>query len=435
MRIFCSTWIAVSCLVAAAMPGVAAADEDFDDLTVEAEADAGASDARVVALDGAFANAVNKSVEDLADRKQLAAKRADYEKEIVGRARLWVASFSVTRDQVVDGRRRLTVNVRIDQRKLGLRMQQLGIIQTVPDGDGSGSVPGAGVATVDGTSVTLLARALSPTAVRANYGATASKLPEFEGFKAALAGRGYRLRPTPAAGPAATRAGEIPMNDTAALAFAGDAKADSALIVGLEVLEPTAIRGAVGVYVVAHARARWLQRKSGNAIVDLQRTVLLPHAADEDGDKAGRQAIGEVLLALQAATTPPRSLGAAPLLARDVPTVVAGDGQVAVIVSRAAPAAVVAALVKALNGQSGNTNVALAQLSPAGYVVMVTTGQSLSKIAGQVRKITALDRTISADVKGNVVRAVVSAAAIPAPSTGTPSGLPRSPAGTAGAPQ
>ena len=427
MRIFCCTWIAVSCLVATAVPGVAAADEDFDDLTVEADADAGASDARVVALDAAFANAVNKSVEDLADRKQLAAKRTDYEKEIVGRARLWVASFSVTRDQVVDGRRRLTVNVRIDQRKLGLRMQQLGIIQTLPDGagDGSGSASSAGVATVDGNSVTLLARSLSPTAVRANYGASAGKLPEFDGFKAALAMRGYRLRPTPAAGPAATRAGEIPMNDTAALAFAGDAKADSALIVGLEVSEPTAVRGAVGEYVVAHARARWLQRKSGNTIVDLQRTVLLRHGTEEDSDKAGRQVIGDVLLALQAATTPPRNSGAAPLLARDVPSVVAGDGQVAVVVSRAAPAAVVAALVKALNGQSGTTSVALAQLSPAGYVITVTTEQSLSKIAGQVRKITALDRTISADVKGNVVRAVVSAVPVPAPPSSRTVGAPQ----------
>jgi hypothetical protein len=112
------------------------------------------------------------------------------------------------------------------------------------------------------------------------------------------------------------------------------------------------------------------------------------------------------------------------LLARDVPTVVAGDGQVAVIVSRTAPAAVVAALVKALAGQRGTTDVALAQLSPIGYVIMVTTEQSLSKIAGQVRKITALDRTISADVKGNVVRAVVSAAPPPVLPTGTPGGPP-----------
>ncbi len=418
MRHFCSTWIAVSCLVVTAMPDVARAEAGFDDLIVEADADAGASDARVVALDAAFANAVNKSVEDLVDRKQLAAKRADYEKEIVGRARLWVASFSVTRDQVVDGRRRLMVKVRIDQRKLGLRLQQLGIVQNLPEGNGDGGGPNVDTAspTIEGDSVTLLARALSPTQVRANYGAMATKLPEFDGFKAALAARGYRVRPTPASGPAASRAGEIPLNDSAALAFAGDASADSALIVGLEVSAPTTIRGAVGEFVVAHARARWVHRKSGNTIVDLQRTLVQNTATDQ----AERQVLGEVLQALQAVTSTPRSASASPLIARDIPTVVAGDGQVAVIVSRAAPIAVVAAVVKALAGQSGNSNVGLAQLSPAGYVIMVTTGQSLSKIAGQVRKIAALDRTISAEVKGGVVRASVSAAPVPLVSPGPP---------------
>ncbi|MBP9085238.1 MAG: hypothetical protein KBG15_03930 [Kofleriaceae bacterium] len=418
-------------MVAFAMPGGAVADDDFDDLTVEADADAGASDARVVALDAAFANAVKQSVESLADRTQIAAKRVDYDKEIVGRARLWVASFSVTSDQVIDGRRRLAVKVRIDQRKLGLRMQQLGIIQTLPDGNGDGSMPGAGasVATVEGDSVTLLARALSPTQVRANYGASAGRLPEFDGFKAALAARGYRWRPTPAAGPAATRAGAIPLNDSAALAFAGDAKADSALIVGLDVSAPTAIRGAVGDYVVAHARARWLHRKSGNAIVDLQRTVLRSTVAGagDDANQAGYQVIGDIVVALQAATAPPRSAAAAPLMARDVPAVVADEGHVAVLVGRAAPVAVVAALLKALAAQSGNGDVALAQLSPAGYVITITTKQSPSKIAGQIRKIMIPERTISADVKGNIVRAMVSAAPSPVLQPG-PLGTPAQPA-------
>ncbi|HPH70443.1 MAG TPA: hypothetical protein PLF40_32055, partial [Kofleriaceae bacterium] len=275
------------------------ADDNIAELTVEGDAAAGASDARVVALDAAFADAVSKAVDELASRSQVAAKRVEYDKEIIGRARLWIASFTVTRDHVVEGRRRLTVDVRIDQHKLGLRLQQLGIVQTLPDGDAgteSPSVPAA----PEGDTVTLLARALSPTTVRANYGAAATKVPEFDSVKAALVGRGYRLRPTPAAGPAANRDGAIPLSDSAALAFAGDAKADTALIVGVATDEPATIRGALGPFVLATARARWLQRKSGNPIIDIERRVLLAANASDASERAARAALGDVMAAVTA---------------------------------------------------------------------------------------------------------------------------------------
>ncbi len=404
---------AVGTMFAAAVLALASAsfaDDDIAELTVEADAAAGASDARVLALDAAFADAVTKAVDELASRSQIAAKRADYDKEIIGRARLWIASFTVTREQVVDGRRRLTVDVRIDQHKLGVRLQQLGIVQTLPEGDGA-----APPAAPEGDTVALLARALSPSGVRANYGAAATKVPEFDGVKAVLAARGYRLRPTPAAGPAANRDGDIPLSDSAALAFAGDAKADTALIVGVATGEPATIRGALGPFVLATARVRWLQRKSGNPIIDIERRVLLAANAADASERAARTALGDVMGAVTANTVAVRGTTAAPLGVRDVPTVATSDGQVAVVVTRAAPAAVVAALVKALATQSSNKRAELVQLSPAGYVIMVTTTQSISKVAGQVRKVTALDRTISADVKNNVVRAVVSAAPVVAP--------------------
>src|SRR5690606_19004686 len=58
----------------------------------------GTGDPRVAALDEAFAGAVSTALAELVSSDVRAARKADLDKEIVGRARLWVAKFTVNKD-------------------------------------------------------------------------------------------------------------------------------------------------------------------------------------------------------------------------------------------------------------------------------------------------------------------------------------------------
>ena len=101
------------CLVAA--PAWA---EDIAAYEVEGESDAAGKDPRVAALDEAFARAVTSALGDVLDAEARKANKPVLDKEIIGRARLWVAKFSVTKDATDGGRRQLTVVVRVDRDKM-----------------------------------------------------------------------------------------------------------------------------------------------------------------------------------------------------------------------------------------------------------------------------------------------------------------------------
>ncbi|HSK02643.1 MAG TPA: hypothetical protein VK932_15435, partial [Kofleriaceae bacterium] len=93
----------------------------------EGEAEAAAGNARVAALDDAFGRAVGQAVAELVGAEARKTHRAALGEHILGRARLWVARFTVTRDETADGRRQLTVTVRIDRDKLRARLGELDI--------------------------------------------------------------------------------------------------------------------------------------------------------------------------------------------------------------------------------------------------------------------------------------------------------------------
>lgn len=116
-------------LVIAAMVGhgISARADDVAVYQVSGHAPAAAADPRTAALDDAFARAARGALVDLVTGEERAARQSELDREIVSRARRWVTTFTVTKDDVVEGRRELTVAVQIDRDKLRERLAQLQI--------------------------------------------------------------------------------------------------------------------------------------------------------------------------------------------------------------------------------------------------------------------------------------------------------------------
>src|SRR5262245_43375398 len=108
--------LAVTAVVAAllAAPRGARA-EDVVAYQADGDADAAAPDARVAALDEAFARAVNQALGELLDPEVRRLSKPVLDRELIGHARLWVTRFTVTKDAVNDDRKQLSVSVRIDR--------------------------------------------------------------------------------------------------------------------------------------------------------------------------------------------------------------------------------------------------------------------------------------------------------------------------------
>ncbi|HEY1548789.1 MAG TPA: hypothetical protein VGG28_13260, partial [Kofleriaceae bacterium] len=136
-----------------------AAAEDVVAYEAEGEAAASATDARTAALDDAFAHAVASAIADLVAGDVRTAHQGELDKEIVGHARLWVTRFTVTKDEVDDDRRELTVSVRIDRDKLRARLDELKI--ATHDASAVAEVAGQ-------RSATILLRIASDKSVRAS---------------------------------------------------------------------------------------------------------------------------------------------------------------------------------------------------------------------------------------------------------------------------
>ncbi len=242
--------------------------DDVVSYEVVGDADASGADARTVALDDAFARATQTVVRELVAGDVRAARKADLDREIVGHARLWVVGFGVTHDDSHDGRRELTVAVRIDRDKLRARLGQLNVaLIGGPD---------------KSRGVVVLVRVTSSTGVEASYGPDAKDdMAALTSLTQAMQHAGLALRHAPTSGAAARGAGELPLDDGEATALAADAKAELALIAGVEVGDAVVVRGiattarpvAVHVRMVvpgkpddardgnARARPRWATRR------------------------------------------------------------------------------------------------------------------------------------------------------------------------------
>src|SRR5215468_12120196 len=97
-----------------ALPSPARA-QDVVAYQADGDAAAAAPDARVAALDEAFARAVGQALNDLVDPEVRRQSKPVLDRELIGHARLWVTRFTVTKDVVSDDRKQLSVSVRVDR--------------------------------------------------------------------------------------------------------------------------------------------------------------------------------------------------------------------------------------------------------------------------------------------------------------------------------
>ncbi len=372
----------LSALMALATPAAA------EVVTYEARgrADDGVADPRTVALDAAFAVAVTEAVADLAGAAAR-AKAADVEREIIRRARRFVASFQVKSQTLVPGGTELEVAVRVDLDKVRARLTELGV--AVRDVPAPPDVP----VTRGKKTATVLLRVVGASRTSATFGSSATDdVPGLARLVETLTAAGYAVVPASAAGPPVDDDGELPVDDTGARALGGDARADVAVIAGVAVGAVGVVRGVALRAAPATARIRVVDVKSGNVLEDATvqsgawgQDERLPRVAAE----AAVSAAASAAWAPKRASTPgPR--GPALTAARGVTVRVRGDQ----------PWTAATAIRARLAAAPGVEKVIWAGLG-GDHIVLGVTGATAAKVAGQIRTTEGL--SVRVDVDGDVV--------------------------------
>ncbi len=378
-------------LVVALMLGAAPAVAEVVTYDVRGRGDDRAADPRTQALDAAFAAAITEAVADLAGAGAR-VKAADVEREILRRARRFVASFQV-RSQAVDGGAiELDVAVRVDLDKLRARLVELGVV-LLPRSSGPAPEPrGAPKPTA-----TVLLRVLGAGPLAATFGASASdQVPGAARVAETLTAAGFAPVPATAAGPPPGSEHDLPLDDTSARALAGDVHADLVLIMGVAVGDLGPVRGVPLRAVPATARLRVLDVKS-SAVVDDVTVVSGAWGTDE---RLPRVAAEAAAAAAASAAWPARRSsptvggGGAITAARGVTIRVRGD--------RPWPAAT--AIRAQLVGAPGAVRVTWAGVG-VDQVALAVVGMTAAKVAGQIKTTDGVAARVEVD--GDVVDVVL----------------------------
>lgn len=379
----------------------AASAEDFVAYQTEGDAPASAADARTMALDEAFANAVTTALSELVAPEVRTSRKGELDKEIVGRARLWVVKFSVTKDETVEDRRELVVSVRIDRDKLRARLGELNV--AVKDAATTTPIGGEPPVTAPAQkTATVLMRVTTPEGVKATYGAGAdAELPGVGALNNLLRTRGFTVRQAPSSGAAARADGEWPLGEDEADALAAEAKADVVAIAGLTVGPPVLVRGRPGTASLVTARVRLFDRKDRKVVGEGTATAAMH----------GDPAIVRALMFAVADVLPPApaKLGAAAAFKGD-DTPIADAGIVLVRLPVRTPLSLVVLEQKYLAGAKGVRGATLRRLSPSGWVIGVTTSESIEQVARIAKKAPATDTTATVKIVDGVVEVTLSGA-------------------------
>lgn len=276
--------------------------EDVAAYQVDGDAEVGGADPRVAALDEAFGRATAQALSDVLDAPTRKTHKPTLDKEIVGRARLWVVGYKVDKEDVSDGRKQLSVTVRVDRDKMRDRLEQLSIA------GGGGGDPAAPAAAR--TSVILL-RVSETGGTRASFGASAVKeVPGLAALASSLRGGGLTIKRATTAGPAPTSGGELPLEDAEAEAIAVDSKAEIAVIAGVTVSAPVSIRGVATTASLVTAHVRVLARGKklmGQGLGAVASRGADPSAINAAIERALVTASGDAMPVAQAPVAPPRA--------------------------------------------------------------------------------------------------------------------------------
>lgn len=371
--------------------------EDIVAYQADGDADAGASDARVRALDEAFAKAVSQALVDLLESDVRRQNKQVLDRELLGHARLWVAKFTVTKEAVSDDRKQLSASVRVDRDKLRARLAELGIALKAGDAPAVASEPAI-----------VLLRVAAPDGVRATYGLRAElDVPGLAALSSVLRRSNLTIKRAPAAGPAASADGDLPVDDDTAQALGADAKAAVVAVAGVSIGAPVPLRGidAAGVLVTAHVRL--VDRKARKATG--QGTVVTA-ARGSDPGLVG-YAIDRALAAAMSEALPQQAQSLAqPQTFSGNTTPISEPGVVLVRLARNTPWGTVQAELKHLLGARGVSSATLRHVSPAGWVIGVATTESIDRIASIVKRPPSADTSVSVKVVGDVVEATLAGA-------------------------
>ena len=364
--------------------------EDVASYQAEGDADASGADPRVVALDEAFGRAIGQALADVLDAPTRKTHKATLDKEIVARARLWVVGFKVEKEDLVDGRKQLSVAVRVDRDKMRDRLEQLSIA-------GGGGDPAAPVAA---RTTVILLRVNETGGTRASFGASAEKeVPGLGVLASSLRGSGLTVKRAITTGPAPKAGGELPLEDDEAEAIAADSKAEIAVIAGVTVSAAVSIRGlpTTASLVTAHVRVIARGKKlMGQGLGVVASRGVEPAAINAAIERALVAASGDAMPAVQVPVAP-----AAGWVGDDTP--IAEPGVVLIRMPGKTPFALVAAELKYLGGAKGVSRAALHRVSPGGWVIGVSTTESVSKIASIAKKAPTADTSVQVKVVGDLV--------------------------------
>ncbi|HEY4057571.1 MAG TPA: hypothetical protein VGM39_13225 [Kofleriaceae bacterium] len=371
-------------LVLILVAGTALAD-DVVSYDADGDADASLADPRTAALDDAFANAVNSALNELVDEDARTAHRADLDKEIVGRARLWVAKFTVTKEGTSGDRKQLSVAVRVDRDKMLARLEQLGVPTKL---------------------VAVALRVQEGESTRATFGQGGEKdVPGLDALASTLRAGGWAIKRAPMTGAAAKGDGALPLGDDEAMALGGEAHADVVAIASATVSAPVPVRGLNSDAVAVTATVRLVDRKKHEALGQGTATVgarLEPGADVKDGmvDKA----VARALAAAAADVVPqgPQTIASAGTFSgSDTP--IGEAGTVLVRLAPKTPWGYVSAELKYLQGAKGIKSAVLRRLSPGGWVIGVGTAESIEKIASIAKKPPTADATVKVKIANDVI--------------------------------
>lgn len=384
----------IRCVLILAMLVSVAHAEDIVAYQAEGDAPAAAADARVMALDDAFAEAVKNALGDLVAGDVRTARKGELDREIVGRARLWVAKFGVTKDETVDGRRELTVSVKIDRDKLRARLAELDIATQAPVAEQPA-----------GPTATILLRINLPNGVRADFGANADpNLPGVSALTTLLRNAGFAVRRAPAGGPPARADGELPLGDAEADALAVEAKADVMAIAGVTIAPPVPVRGMPTTASLVTAHVRIIDRKQHKVVG--QATGTAAAVGDGQGYAVDRALVGAAVDVLP--PEPTKLSGAGAFQGDDTP--VAEAGVVLVRLPSSTPYALVLAEQKYLAGAKGVRSATLRRLSPAGWVIGVATGDPVEQIGRIAKRAPAANTSATVKIVGGIVELTLAGA-------------------------
>ena len=372
--------------------------EDIVAYQADGDADAGAADARVEALDEAFGKAVSQALNDLLDPEVRRQSKPVLDRELIGHARLWVAKFTVTKEAVSDDRKQLSVSVRVDRDKVRARLAELNIATRV-----AGDAPPA-----NATPVTILLRVVTPDGVHATYGLAAEKdVPGLAALSGVLRRANMAIKRAPAAGPAAKADGELPLDDDTAEALAAEVKAELVAIAGVAIGPPVPLRGIDASGVLITARVRLVDRKTHKAI---GQGAVVSAARGTDAGVVGYAVDRAVMGAIADVLPQPAQKLSQPQTFSDDNAPLDEPGIVLVRLARNTPWGLVQSEIKHLIGARGVSRATLRHVSPSGWVIGVATAESIDRIASIVKKPPAADTAVAVKIVGELVEATLSGA-------------------------